>query len=953
MPKKVYVALVLLIVSFTLNAQDRRSLWADSVLQKLSVSQKIRQLFVLPVTSKTDESAKIKSLNPGAIILSGVRPENRTELISHLQASSEIPLLVAAPSPWQPGEIPDSVPRWPSPMIQSSWTNDSLNYKLGRRMASELKKTGVHIQFGPKVDVFSNQPEYENYFSNNRARAARKSALLMSGLQDNGIIACATTEGHPGPMPFIDVTSPVDMARLDTTDLYGFLQLIQDGLGALSATHIDFNTFENAARKKSVPAAASSLFITDVLRKGIGFKGLMFADMAYVQANVSKKKKGEIEEMSFRAGIDLMIAPPNPAAAEKVIRKAIKKDPSLLEQLNASVRRILLVKYDAGLFTMHKNRESKIVARDKLEDQRLAEASVSVLRNENDVVPVRMLEDRRFISLSVGRDDKNLFNHVLQQYAPVTTLAIQSEAEITPILSALGHADVIIINAYNGSAALQDRLAQGVRGLPAGKQVIVCLFGNPMDAARWPGVQAILAAPGGRDVVPRIAAEIVFGGVDAKGVSPVDLDNQIRAGLGLMTTTTGRFQYTWPEFAGMDSKTLEFIQQIAQEAIDNKAFPGCRVFVARHRKVIYDRSFGYLTYDRKIPVTDETIYDLASVTKVSATLQTVTFMVERGLIDVNKKVSFYLPELRNSNKKDLVIKDVLTHQAGLWPFLPFWAQTVKDTVHLPEYYSNRESPDYPFPVSENLFATKTMKDSLWQWIINAKMVEKTARTPYDYRYSDMGFYIMQHLAERILNQPIEEFLQQNIYDPLGAYTIGYLPLRRFPASRIAPTENDKLFRRSQLVGYVHDQGAAMHGGIAGHAGLFSTANDLGKLAQMWLEKGTYGGERYFKTRTIEQFTEKQFELSRRGLGWDRGVQGMTNGPTSMFASPKTFGHTGFTGTCIWVDPEFDLVFIFLSNRVYPDMNNNKILNDNIRPRIQDVVYRSIFNYCDHQAADAE
>jgi CubicO group peptidase (beta-lactamase class C family) len=320
-------------------------------------------------------------------------------------------------------------------------------------------------------------------------------------------------------------------------------------------------------------------------------------------------------------------------------------------------------------------------------------------------------------------------------------------------------------------------------------------------------------------------------------------------------------------------------------------------------------------------------------------------MYEKGLIDINKKASVYLPELKGSNKEDFVIKDILTHQAGLWPYLPFWSETVKDSTASKKYYGHEASDEFPFPVSENLFASKSMKDSLWQWIIKAKIREKPARSVYDYRYSDMGFYIMQHLAEKMLGQPIEDFLQKNIYQPLGASTLGYLPLRKFPPTQIAPTEKDTLFRKSLLVGYVHDQGAAMHGGIAGHAGLFSDANDLAKLGQMWLNQGSYGGIQFFKSETINLFTAKQYEDSRRGLGWDKPIINDWNSPVSWYASAKTFGHTGFTGTCIWVDPEFNLVYVFLSNRVNPDMNNTKILNANIRPRIQEVIYQSIFTYC--------
>ncbi|HEY8935025.1 MAG TPA: serine hydrolase, partial [Cyclobacteriaceae bacterium] len=266
---------------------------------------------------------------------------------------------------------------------------------------------------------------------------------------------------------------------------------------------------------------------------------------------------------------------------------------------------------------------------------------------------------------------------------------------------------------------------------------------------------------------------------------------------------------------------------------------------------------------------------------------------------------------------------------------------------LPEFYSHVKSEQYPLQVASKLYASAAMKDSLWSWIVKAKIREKPLRTPFDYKYSDMGFYIMQHLAEKLLNQPLEDFIHQNLYDPLGSSTTGYLPLLRFPPQQIAPTENDKLFRKSLLIGTVHDQGAAMYGGAAGHAGLFSNASDLAKLGQMLLQGGTYGGNRFYKPETVHLFTQKQFETSRRGLGWDRPAPGDSNSPTSMYASPKTFGHTGFTGTCIWVDPEFNLVYVFLSNRVHPSMTNNKLINANIRPRIQDVIYESIFNYCQY------
>ena len=622
-----------------------------------------------------------------------------------------------------------------------------------------------------------------------------------------------------------------------------------------------------------------------------------------------------------------------------------------MAQLNEHVKKILAAKYEVGLaknrFVETNNLVSRLNSPEvTLFRYGLAESAVTVVRNVSFSIPVRSLVENHLTAISIGQSTQNEFNHYLAKYAPIQKIAVHAASDTLGLEARVRTSNIIIVGIFPKAAFFQSQIIPFIRSLASRKEVILCYFGNPLGIKDFENFPTVMAGYTDDELIQEIAAQVIFGGVASQGVLPVTVSGSLSQGSGISTPTFDRLSYSLPEAAGMDSRTLEQIKLVADEAIGQGAFPGCHILVARNKKVVYEQSFGSLTYENKVPVTDTTLFDLASVTKVSATLQTVMFMYEKGLIDINKKASVYLPELRTSNKEDLIIKDILTHQAGLWPFLPFWTETIKDSVQWHEYYNKTENPGYPFPVAAHLFASKVMKDSLWNWIIKARIREKIGRAPYDYKYSDMGFYILQHLAEKILNQPMQDFLAQNLYGPLGAYTTGYQPLRRFPAAQIAPTEDDKLFRKSLLIGYVHDQGAAMHGGIAGHAGLFSTANDLAKLAEMWLQKGSYGGHRYFNPETIELFTRKQYENSRRGLGWDKPNSPIdTNGPTSFYASPQTFGHTGFTGIGIWIDPEFNLVFIFLSNRVYPDMNNNKISNANIRPRIQDIVYRSIFNYC--------
>jgi len=663
----------------------------------------------------------------------------------------------------------------------------------------------------------------------------------------------------------------------------------------------------------------------------------------------AKSKKGDEEKQAFFLGNDLLISPKNIDASIKVISKAIKKDKALASRLDRSVKKILSVKYDAGLwrdkFIDTDNLISRLHAPEaELLKIKLAEAAVTVAQNDIELIPIQKIADRSFVSISLGEGNKNEFTHFLSKYDGFKHYGVKTMDDTLGLSTLVKEKDIIVIGLFPGSSSWLKDISGLINKLPK-ERVIVCSFSNPRDLNYFGEIPTLIAAYSDEPGIPQATAEIIFGGITAQGKLSVKISDSLTVGKSIKTKTVQRFVYSLPEDAGMNSSTLKRIEPIAQEAISIGATPGCHILVARNGKVIYEKSFGTLSYDKKILVSDETIYDLASLTKVSATLQTVMYMHEKGLIDINKKVSVYLPELKGSNKENLIIKDILTHQAGLWPYLPFWAETVKDSIVTKKYYGHERSDNFPFPVAENLFATKSMKDSLWQWIIKSKVREKQPRTVYDYRYSDMGFYIMQHLAEKMIGEPLEDFLQKNIYQPLGASTLGYLPLRKFPVTQIAPTEKDTLFRKSLLVGYVHDQGAAMHGGIAGHAGLFSNANDLAKLGQMWLNQGSYGGIQFFKPETINFFTAKQYTDSRRGLGWDKPILSDWNSPVSMYASSKTFGHTGFTGTSIWVDPEFNLVYVFLSNRVNPDMNNNKILNANIRPRIQEVIYRSIFTYC--------
>ena len=672
--------------------------------------------------------------------------------------------------------------------------------------------------------------------------------------------------------------------------------------------------------------------------------GLKITEVELPQSISGSKVNDEVKKALAKQN-DILIVPTNIERTFKAMAKTIKKDKVLAVQIDESVKKILSKKYDAGLpqnkFINTDNLYQRLHSPEaRLLKQQATEDVVMIVKNDSSLIPIQKLENTTFASVSIGASKENELTHYLSKYALFHQESVLNQNDTTGLRERLKDQEIVVVGLF--VTQLTEQLIGFIKEVSKEHRVIICNFTQHLNLD-FANSAAVIEAFTTEQGFPQAAAQIIFGGIRAKRKITESASDSLQIVKWVTTNSINRLSYQLPEAAGMDSRTLDQIDRIANEAISIGSTPCLNVLVAKDGKVVYEKSFGNLTYESKNPATDETIFDLASITKVAATLQAVMYLQEKGLIDINKKASLYLPELKGSNKEDYTIKDILTHQAGLWPFLPFWAETVKDSSVWKKYYSKTQTETHPYPVSEKIFAAKSMKDSLWHWIIKARVIEKPIRTAYSYKYSDMGFYIMQHLAEKVLGIRLDDFLQRNIYRSIGAYTMGYLPLSKFLPNQIAPTERDTLFRKSLLIGYVHDQGAAMHGGIAGHAGLFSTGNDLAKLGQMWLNKGSYGGIQFFKPETIDLSTSQQFENSSRGLGWDKSI--LNNPSTSMYASSKTFGHTGFTGTSIWIDPEFNLIFIFLSNRVYPDMNNRKILNANIRPRIQDVVYQSIFEYC--------
>lgn len=952
MIKKVFSAIFLIFFTsgIVFSQPGLQNKWVDSVYNTLNTEEKIGQLFMIPAYASGNEQHfqvldnLVAQNKIGGLIFMQGSPGKQVKLTNRFQQQSKVPLLIGMDLEWGLAMRLDSTIRFPAQMTLGAITDDSLIYDMAADIARQMKVLGVHINFAPVADINSNPANPVigmRSFGEDKLAVAQKCGLYFKGLQNNGILACAKHfPGHGDTHVDSREALPVinkSKAEIFTRDIYPFQQLIQKNVAGIMTDHLKVPSLD-----KSKQASMSPYITGELLRKELGFEGLIFTDALNMKAVSEKYGPGELEVQALKAGNDVLLFPSDVAGAIKKIKKALKNKKIKKEELEAHVKRVLKAKYQAGLAGYRPLMEENVLYRlnapaSHVLNAKLYEQSVTTVLNNEGTLPIATVDNKYFASLSFGS------SHTLLKHLNNYAFFEHYNYEGNPFdLGDLSYFDYLIIAV---ARPLSDEENGIVRDLSSHTNVIICHFDAPYSLKNYPENATVLCLYESNNITQRLAAEAIFGAIGTSAKLPVSASEALPAGTGIPTEAIQRLGYALPEAVAMSSNKLNDIDKVAAEAISDMATPGCQVLVARKGKVIFDRSYGYYTYDSLKPVSEETIYDIASITKVFASMQAFMFMEERGLVDLDTKIVKYLPGLKGSNKEDMIFRDILTHQAGLWPYLPFWKQTLmEDESFNVNYYSNFPNPGHPFQVSSSLYANEALQDSVWQWVVHSKLRTKEPNKPYGYKYSDMGYYLVQRLAESYFNQPLEEFLQQNFYDPMGVTTLSYLPLCKFPLSRIAPTEEDVFFRKTLVSGMVHDQGAALFGGVAGHAGLFSNAYDLAAMMQMHLQGGYYGGHRYFKSSTLEKFTKQQYADNRRGLGWDKPLRGEWYGPTSEYASLQTFGHTGFTGTAVWADPEFDLVYVFLSNRIYPDAANNKLIKNNIRTRIQDVIYEAIWEY---------
>jgi beta-N-acetylhexosaminidase len=939
--------------------------WADSVFKTLSPDERIAQLFMVAAYSNKDNThvKEIKKLvdqyKIGGLIFFQGGPVRQAVLSNCYQSCSKVPLLIAMDAEWGLAMRLDSTTKFPRQMTLGAIQNDSLIYEMGVEIARQTKRLGMQVNFAPDIDINNNplNPVIGNRsFGENKLNVTKKALMYMKGMQDNHVLACGKHfPGHGDTDSDSHKTLPTiksSRARLDTLELYPFKELIAQGLGSMMVAHLSIPALD------TTPNQASTLtkrIVTGLLKDTLGFKGLIFTDALNMKGVSKFYKPGEVEVKALMAGNDVLLFPEDVPTGINEIKAAIARGDISQDDIDKHCMKILLVKQWAGL-----NHYSKVKLKNLTNDlntpqaelinRKLTEASLTLLQNKNNIIPLQHLDSTKIASLTLGYKDLNIFQQTLSNYAPVTHFGIDKDAKqpaFDSVLTQLKNYDLVIVHINNTNNkpdknfGLTTQVMSMLKAVMKQSKVIVNVAANPYILAKMDSLQfadGVIMSYEDNDYSESYSAQLIFGGIAAQGKLSVTASEYFKQGMGIETKAI-RFKYTIPEEVGADSKALSHIDSIALKGIKDKVYPGCEILVAKNGKVIYQKSFGYHTYENKIKVKNDDIYDIASVTKIAASTLSVMKLVDEGKINLDEHLCSYLPQLEGSNKQNMVIREMMTHQAGLKDWIPFWMKTVnKDGSYKEGIYNKTPNDFFTKRVANDLYINNNYEDTIYKQII-----ESPIKDVGKYVYSDLGYYFLKKIIEDQTKNALNVYVQKTFYSPLGLTTMGYKPMARFDLNRIPPTEFDAKFRKQLVHGDVHDQGAAMLGGVGGHAGLFSDANDLAVLMQMYMNKGEYGGVRYIDSATVSEFTRCQYcKTNRRGIGFDKPETNRDKeSPVTSLASPESFGHTGFTGTMVWVDPASQLVYVFLSNRVYPDADDNKLAKSGIRTKIQEVIYEVV------------
>lgn len=928
--------------------------WADSILKTMTLRDKVAQFFMVAAWSSGEKQNRqeieqwIKNQHIGGIIFFQGDTQKQKELTEHYQSISKVPLLIGMDAEWGPAMRLSDAERYPYQLTLGATNNDTLVHDAGYWIGRECADLGVHINFAPVADVNVNPGNpvisYRSFGENPR-EVAENVLNFSEGMEKGGVMACVKhfpghgdteTDSHY-ELPTVNHT----VKQFQAIDFVPFQRAINGGVAAVMIAHLNVPALDSTG----IPSSLSEKVIKGWLRDSLKFDGLVISDALNMKGVADRFGKEEVVLRAFLAGNDILLFPESVNAAIDAILVAVEDNKITESEIDDRCKKVLKAKYWA---LQQQKKRTVITTKDLLKVEYLkravAKSAVTVVRNEDSCIPILDFTKKTGIVV-VGKKEDVAENRLLDYLdAKVFYFSDYSPERMGEVLFEYDRVIHVYIASTNRPAAgfgLPEGWDIYQHGLNPDREHIGIFIGNPYAITKKDAFDifdGLVVTYENSPIIQDIAIQGIMGAIGLKGRLPVTIDQRFRRETSFHTEGGKRMSFILPEEAGIDRVDLSKIDSIALAGMDQGAYPGCQIIVALEGKVIYRKNFGYYTYSEKNEVSDRTVYDLASITKVAATTLTLMDLKGKGLFDLDATLGDYLPDIVGETVyANLKMQDMLTHQAGLTPWIPFYTKTLKGGNWKQEIYSTTPKEGYSTQVAEGLYILDNYQDSIF-----ARILETPLRRNQGYRYSDVGYYFLKEIIRRKTGVTIDQYVRDHFYIPMGMSAMTYHPLRKMDGKIITPTENDKIFRKQLIRGYVHDQGAAMQGGVGGHAGLFSNAMDVTKLMQMFLDSGRFAGKQLLEPQVINEFTScPNCSTNRRGIGFDKPVRSLSGGPTSELVSLDSYGHTGFTGTMAWADPKYGVNYVFLSNRVYPDAENKKLLSLSTRTEIQRVIYEAL------------
>lgn len=982
--KSAFVLLCMLYTSIAANAQSYLP-----CIDSMSLDEKIGQLFMIDVYSNktaADEALYmklIKQYNLGGVIFFQGTAKQQIELTKKLQSVAQIPLLVGLDAEHGIGWRLKGSMTFPQMQTLGAISDDSVTYQIGKTIARHCRAIGVHINFAPVADVNSNPSNpviNTRSFGEDPERVAQNCIDYIIGSIEEGVIPVAkhfpghgdTESDSHHALPVVSKSLP----ELDSVELYPFRQVINAGCPAIMTGHLHIPAMDSS----NTSASLSKKIVTEWLQDSLLFYGFKFTDALNMKGARKDMPIGETDVQALIAGNDILLFPENVEKAILAIKQAVQSGRIKEKQIDYHVARIFDLKriifgYE-GFCADSLASDSTILIQQTLSkaDSSLKELaykkSVTLIKNRGNILPLSHIDTLNIAVLYVGTEIQQEFQNQLEKYSKVT--AITTEGHTTnSLINKLKPYNCIIV--YNGAAnnsksknyGYSTILKQLLDRAGSSKHFILYHPATPYGLGSYTNCDcsAVLIGYEKCNEAQRAAAQAIFGGIEVSGKLPVSINELYKSGHGIYTPKI-RLGYACPEEINIKSENLLTIDTLCQQAIENKATPGCQVLIAKDGYIIFNKAYGNHKYKEGVHNSTADIYDIASVTKIAATLPAIMQIYQDKRISLQDKFSTYCPLTLDSLKRDITIFQLLAHESRLPSGIPFITKaidmkSVNNKLFSAKYnqtFNKRikaglyMNPRYKFSPktlsktakegyirrSGNLYMHPSFIDSCNLWIHDCPLREKEG-----YVYSDLNFILLGKLVEKQTKTTLNNYCQQHIYSKLGAYKTGYHPLETYSKSFIVPSSVDNIYGRGEIHGTVHDPSAAILGGECGHAGLFSTAEDLAKIMQMYLQMGNYGGEQIIDSCVIAEFTKRN-GFNRRGLGFDKPAEKLGDStPATEEASPESYGHQGFTGCMVWNDPMYNLTYIFLSNKSYPDEYNSKLVDENVRTNIQHVIYQAI------------